>query len=161
MRSIGRLLTSGSTIAFASSHDGSVLVGYSGNSAESQAFIWDRRRGMRSLHDVLKGFDLDVGDWSLRRATGVSADGSHICGYGINPDGNTEAFLITLPPFCLADWNDDGSVRSADIVAFLGAWFSELSGDGWATDLNDSGSVTAADITAFLGAWFAALAEGC
>ncbi|MBC7835268.1 MAG: hypothetical protein H7Y88_09240 [Phycisphaerales bacterium] len=69
--------------------------------------------------------------------------------------------VVALPPPCAADWNDSGAVTSADITAFLGDWFADLSGGTNVADFNESGATTSADITAFLGAWFEALANGC
>ena len=34
--------------------------------------------------------------WTLLEASGVSADGRTIVGTGINPDGNREAWMVTL-----------------------------------------------------------------
>ncbi|MBC7835267.1 MAG: right-handed parallel beta-helix repeat-containing protein [Phycisphaerales bacterium] len=65
------------------------------------------------------------------------------------------------PPPCPADFNNSGSVTSADITSFLGAWFADLLGGTLIADFNDSGATTSADITAFLSAWFDALANGC
>lgn len=74
--------------AYSVSADGSVVVGVSGN----EAFIWDSANGMRSLQTVLTSdFGLDLAGWHLRGATGISADGQTIVGYGNNPSGNNEA----------------------------------------------------------------------
>ena len=35
--------------------------------------------------------------WTLNQATGVSADGRSIVGFGRNPAGNTEAWLAAIP----------------------------------------------------------------
>ena len=35
--------------------------------------------------------------WTLGGATGVSADGRMIVGYGSNPDGKGEAWIATVP----------------------------------------------------------------
>jgi hypothetical protein len=37
--------------------------------------------------------------WVLNEATGVSDDGSRIVGWGINPEGGVEAWLVTGFPF--------------------------------------------------------------
>jgi hypothetical protein len=50
---------------------------------------------MRSIQDILENNGVDMTDWTLTRASGVSADGTAIVGYGTNPDGNTEAWLVT------------------------------------------------------------------
>lgn len=38
-------------------------------------------------------------EWVLKDATGVSADGSRIVGWGVNPEGGTEAWAVTGFPF--------------------------------------------------------------
>ena len=81
------------------SGDASIVVG-SGNSASGgEAFIWDSTRGMRSLREVL--LDLALGPilsgWTLLEATGISDDGLTIVGEGINPSGQSEAWIAVIP----------------------------------------------------------------
>lgn len=77
------------------SSDGTVVVGASvGDSVE--AFVWDSSNGMRSLKDLLLSDGIDLTDWRLAEAHGVSQDGKTIVGFGTNPAGNIEAFLATL-----------------------------------------------------------------
>lgn len=74
--------------------DGSLVVGLNPNIG---AAIWDDEHGLRSLQTVLETvYDLDLGGWVLLAATGVTPDGSVIVGYGRNPSGRTEAFLVRL-----------------------------------------------------------------
>jgi len=80
--------------------DGSVIVGTSNSAIGPEAFIWNQANGMRSLSDVLlDGFGLNLTNqgWILHEATGISADGRTIVGFGSNPDGNTEAFVVVIP----------------------------------------------------------------
>ena len=91
------------------------IVGHSGfdTDAHQQAFIWDEQNGMRSLQDVLAiDFGLDLTGWSLRHATAISSDGLTIVGYGHNPDGFWEAWVVVLRPDCSDgfDNDDDGFV---------------------------------------------------
>jgi len=87
--------------AKAVSADGSVVVGRSGGIegiGGGEAFVWDATHGMRSIQDILTtdlGFDLT--GWTLEEATGVSADGRTIVGNGINPNGNSEAWVAVVP----------------------------------------------------------------
>jgi len=86
--------------AEAVSANGSVVVGFGTTSTEGEieAFIWDQTNGMRNLKDVLgKGYGLDLSGWTLQNATGISADGLTIVGYGINPDGLAEGWIATIP----------------------------------------------------------------
>ena len=52
----------------------------------------------RNLRDVLTGeYGLNLAGWQLTEAMGVSADGLTITGTGINPNGNTEAWIAHVP----------------------------------------------------------------
>jgi probable HAF family extracellular repeat protein len=76
------------------SADGSIIVGASTN----QAFHWTQKTGMVSLKETLIGAGLDVSGWSLTSANGISADGFTIVGNGINPSGQSEAWVANLEP---------------------------------------------------------------
>ncbi len=52
---------------------------------------------------------------------------------------------------CIADFNDDGSVNTLDVLAFLNAWSA---GDSSA-DINGDGAVNTLDVLAFLNLWSA------
>jgi len=84
---------SSSSSGEAVSADGSVVVGY----GPGGAMIWDEVHGMRTLADVLGGLGVDLTGWQLGAASGVSADGRTICGNGLNPDGDQEAWIARLP----------------------------------------------------------------
>lgn len=88
-------LGGGFTRAMAVSSDGGVIVG---DDMAGEAYIWDIVHGSRKLEDFLVGeLGLDFTGWQLEFASGVSADGNTIVGKGINPDGNTEAWMATVP----------------------------------------------------------------
>jgi uncharacterized membrane protein len=89
--------------AYGVSADGSVIVGFgtyvSGGSPfiEGEAFYWTSGGGMQNLKDILTDHGLDLTGWKLTVARDVSADGLTIVGYGTNPQGNTEAWIATVP----------------------------------------------------------------
>lgn len=83
--------------ALACSADGSVVVGYSeGGASGDSAFVWDASNGMRGLKSLVQAAGLAKRWTQFSSATGISADGTKITGYGINSLGQTEAFLIDL-----------------------------------------------------------------
>jgi probable HAF family extracellular repeat protein len=84
-----------SSSASAASIDGSIIVGSGTTALGSEAFVWDAIHGMRNLKGVLESdFGLDLTGWTLRFATGISADGTAIVGDGIDPDGHNIAWVF-------------------------------------------------------------------
>jgi uncharacterized protein YhjY with autotransporter beta-barrel domain len=67
-------------VAFAVNHDGSVVVGNSGD----QAFRWTAKDNMQSIQGLLTAAGVNMSGWGLTSATGVSADGTVIVGNGTN-----------------------------------------------------------------------------
>jgi probable HAF family extracellular repeat protein len=84
--------------AHATSADGSIVVGETSLQAlpYNGAFIWDATNGMRDLTLVLTDLGLDLTDWVLTSARGISDDGRVIAGRGINPNGDDEAWIAVL-----------------------------------------------------------------
>ncbi len=88
--------------ALAVSGDGAVVVGTAaGTGQQDEAFIWDTENGMRALHQVLSSLGLEVSGWELIGATGVSADGKTIVGYGKAPwntgPAAVDVWIATIP----------------------------------------------------------------
>lgn len=79
--------------------DGTIVVGRGGSRpglANQISFIWTEADALRNLEDVLTtDYGLDLTGWTLGRATGT---GTTIVGTGINPLGQTEAWMATLTP---------------------------------------------------------------
>lgn len=86
--------------ALAVSADGSVVVGTAeGATLGDGAFIWDATNGLRSLRAILTAAGLAKG-WNINAATGISADGTKIVGYGTDKNGVQQAWLVDFdaPP---------------------------------------------------------------
>lgn len=86
------------------SDDGAIIVGESNSENHDVAFIWDEEHGIRNLRDMLSEIlppvDKGVLDgWILTNAEAISADGRTIVGYGINPSGKPEAWVVTLQTY--------------------------------------------------------------
>ncbi|MCH8149792.1 MAG: PEP-CTERM sorting domain-containing protein, partial [Planctomycetes bacterium] len=102
--------------ANAVSADGSVIVGSWTIELDRSpflgvAFIWDAEHGMRDLREVLiNDFGLDMAGWNLSRTTGISDDGGTIVGWGKNPDGRTEGWVVRI----VHDQDGDGISDSLD-----------------------------------------------
>lgn len=82
------------------SGDGEIVVGHEfifGVPNQRVAFIWDEVNGKRYLNEVLTSGGIDLGGWYLNKARAISSDGSTIIGSGINPDGNYEYWVATIP----------------------------------------------------------------
>ncbi|MBC7834436.1 MAG: hypothetical protein H7Y88_04955 [Phycisphaerales bacterium] len=60
----------------------------------------------------------------------------------------------------IADWDNSGTIGSADITAFLAAWFADLQNNTLIADFDHNNTTGSSDITAFLTAWFFALGGG-
>jgi probable HAF family extracellular repeat protein len=83
------------------SGDGSIVVGISSSSSSTamghEPFLWDSAHGMRSLQQVLvSDYGLDLTGWTLSNAL-ISANGRTLVGNGINPLGQYEAWIATIP----------------------------------------------------------------
>ena len=81
------------------SADGSVVVGDTRDGVLAvEAFTWDETNGMRSLQTVLTDLGVNLTSWTLLSAQDVSDDANVIVGYGTNPSGGKEAWVVDLVP---------------------------------------------------------------
>lgn len=115
--------------AYAASGDGSVIVGSGSTETsgfEGEAFIWDAAQGIRALKDVLAAQGVDLTGWRLFSAQDISFDGQKIVGYGRNPQGRIEGWLVVLPrvPVCVADYGGDGQLNVDDLSDFITDYFT-------------------------------------
>ena len=115
--------------------------------------IWDAARGMRNLRDVLVadfGLEASLIGWTLFEANAVSPDGKFITGTGINPDGETEAWIVGLGASteASADFDSDGDVDGNDFLVWQrghGVGTTDEQGDA-----NGDGAVTGEDLTIWI-----------
>ena len=74
------------------SGDGSVIVG----SISSGAAIWDAVNGTRDLKQLLIGDGINLNNWTLDSAEGITADGRVITGFGRN-GSQMRAWMVVIP----------------------------------------------------------------
>ncbi|MBX7165523.1 MAG: PEP-CTERM sorting domain-containing protein [Pirellulales bacterium] len=86
-------------IAYATSHDGSVVVGQGKRGGQDTAFLFSESTGLQALDEYLsaRGLATELAGWRLSEARGVSADGHRIAGWGVDPQGRTQAWVATVP----------------------------------------------------------------
>lgn len=133
-----------SSEALAVSDDGTRIVGVAASGPDPfdrTAFVWDVDLGMRNLQEVLtEDYDLDVSDWILHEATGISSDGQTIVG-----NGSHGAWIARLEVKPQADFDGDGDVDASD----LSVWPTHYGKVAGAThkmgDTDSDGDVDGAD----------------
>ena len=92
---------------------------------------------MQNLRELLiAGGATGLTGWTLTQASGISADGRTIVGFGRNPRGQTEAWIahLDLGPTLAGDFNEDGVVDAADYVVWrkgLGTTYTQKDYDTW------------------------------
>ena len=98
MQDLGTLLGATQSEALGINNSGRV-VGYATAGADiygdpiNRAFVYIGSGSIEDLNNLIS----PSSGWTLEEATGIN-DSGQICGYGIAPDGNTEAFLLTPIP---------------------------------------------------------------
>lgn len=132
-----------------------VLVGRSLNPAYDRfydiATIWlGSDLLFRSLQEVLEvDFGMDLGGWHLGSANAVSADGRTIVGWGFNPEGEEEGWVVRLPRLCPTDVDGDGDADEVDVWLYLTLWQA----CDMAADFDGDGELTSLDVLYFLRSW--------
>jgi len=82
------------------SADGSVGVGEAGDSQGfARAALWTEATGMVDLRELLieEGLGTQLEGWYLNAADTISSDGQVIAGFGRDPNGGSQAYVVTLP----------------------------------------------------------------
>jgi probable HAF family extracellular repeat protein len=89
------------SLANATTANGAIIVGESRTTlTDPDALIWTAAAGMRSLQEVLvieHSLGAALTGWRLAGATDISDDGNVIVGYGRNPEGRFEGFVVVIP----------------------------------------------------------------
>lgn len=142
-----------STEAYAVNRDGTCVVGRTVRDGGQVAFLWTPADGMRVLSDVLGTRGIDATGWTLVRATGISDDGLTIVGYGTNPTGDPEGFVVYLGTPCPADYNNDGFADIFDFTDFINCFEFGTCPPRQSADFNADGFVDVFDVTAFVTAF--------
>jgi probable HAF family extracellular repeat protein len=149
MVSLGILPGFNASAALDVSADGTRVIGSNGynSSNPAEAFLWDPAHGMRSLRDVLInefGQGANLAGWTLTSAIDISADGQFIVGSGTNPNGNQEAWLARLVPgpALPGDYNNDGTVDTADYVVWRKTDGTQTGYDQWRVHFGENMGAT-------------------
>ena len=154
IQDLGALAGSAFSQADAMSADGSIVVGSDSPPNGDRAALWTAPTGLVDHAAYLSARGTNLSGWTLSAATGISANGAAIAGYGTF-DGRTRAFLITgvtYAPQCGgADFNHDGDTATdADIEAFFACLAGNCCAACGSADFNGDGdTATDADIEAF------------
>jgi hypothetical protein len=83
---------------FAAIHDNfSVRISGDGSTIIALNTVWTAATGPEHLTDVLTAAGCNFSGWSITGATGISYDGTVLCGEGIDPNGQREAWVATVP----------------------------------------------------------------
>ena len=66
----------------------------------SRALIWDENRQVHDLQEwLIKNYQLgdQLSGWSLTSASAISANGQVIAGVGVNPAGDLQGWVVSIP----------------------------------------------------------------
>ncbi|MFO0840469.1 MAG: protein kinase [Phycisphaerae bacterium] len=146
------------SFAYAISSDRSVICGYGTSALAQEAVVWRDGGAVERLADVLAEYGVSIpAGWVLNVAVDVTINGNVIslCGDGINPDGNPEAWIAryTLPsPACPGDVNGDRGVDSSDLGVLLANWLVAVTPNSNG-DLDGNGMVDSSDLGILLANW--------
>jgi hypothetical protein len=78
--------------------DGNTMVGTTYFGSPNEAVIWTASGGYQNFQSYLSSqYGLNLTGWTLNAATGITPDGTAIVGYGIDPQGYNEGFLVVVP----------------------------------------------------------------
>ncbi len=164
MSGLDRLPNGGYAFAIDVSADGATVVGYGSESGGVQrALVWRDGPDVERVEDVLRSQGVELATGSLTRATGVSADGQTIVGFGNRGFGRLDAWIATLDAVTSTpgDYNASGQVEQGDLDLVLQNWGRDTVANGvptgWTNDLPD-GLIDQAELDGVLLNWGATAA---
>lgn len=129
------------------SHSACRACGVNTFSSTQLACIWEPGVGWRSVKQVLQDAGINMTGWTLQFANSISDDGQTIAGHGVNPSGQTQAWVAFIPLPAAGDVNRDGQVNGRDIAAFTAMLGEAAPAVGVCeADLNHDGVVDADDV---------------
>ncbi len=97
---------------------GTGIAGFGGG--QQIGIIWDPILGWRDMNEAFPNeFGLDITGWRLGTGGDISGDGTVIVGGARNPNGDVEAWIAHIPPFCYADCDQSQGAGILDINDFL------------------------------------------
>ncbi len=105
---------SSTSIAYSLNIHGQVVGRSTISVINNTAFLWDATHGMRDLNDLV---DDSGNGWTLEVARGIN-DNGWIAGYGTNPSGHNEAFLLK-PIIDSFDYNNDNIINMIDFAILI------------------------------------------
>lgn len=76
--------------------DGTVIVGGSGSVGSGSAFVWTSTSAALLLDVTLADLGADITGWTLTHLVDVTEDGTVLVGYGTNPSGAQQGFVVHL-----------------------------------------------------------------
>jgi uncharacterized membrane protein len=122
------------------SADGSVIVGeIPSTNFQSEAVMWDADLQMHRVKDLLISTGVEIGDFQLNYATGISDDGTVIVGIGTHPRGRRrEAWRIDFFDYESGDFNKSRILDADDVDLLIAA---QGQNDAGQFDLNSDEAV--------------------
>ncbi len=130
MQSLGTLDGYAATTMLGLNYDGSLAVGRSTltlGGYDHHAVLWSQATGLVDLNTYLPTVGVNLAGWILKQASGISAQGDRICGWGWH-NNETRGWVVQLPPLvamCYANCDHSTSppiLNANDFQCFLNAF---------------------------------------
>jgi uncharacterized membrane protein len=111
-------------------------------------FYWERGQ-LRRMHRVLISYRVGapIEEYRVDTTYDMTPDGNTFVGVSRDAKGQRQAYIASIGPYCLIDWDHSGLINSQDVFAFLTSFFG---GDG---DFNGDGMTDSRDWLEFYNDW--------